>query len=594
MEGGVTLRAGVCGETAYLPRRNRSRTHGRRVTAHQDSRAAWWAVRLRSALAAAPDLLLHPSPPGERPWKLLAPVLALAFVARAAVALSGDFVLHPDEVMQYLEPAHRLVFGNGVTYWEYFYGARSWLVPGLVAAVLKLFDALGLGQPAWYVGGVELVFCAISVLIPAGMYFFARWHFGETTARVALVMGAFWYELVGFAHKPMTEFVATALLLSVLALSVRPDPDRPRVALTAAALVVLAAAIRVQYAPLALLVLGLVFWRTTKKLQLALTAALVLLAVGVLDAMTWGGGLFHSYVTYARLNLALDELIAGASPAWEYLYWLVPASAGLAALCMLAASMNLRRYALLLLLVFLVLLVHSTQSLKAYRFIFAVIPLYLMVGADVLARLASRARAGGRRPLPFRAAAVVLASAFAVVSAAGILNALPHQASVYLSASGTTGRVAFLRAQDPVFAVYRHLAESPAVSGVWHEDRAYYDTPGYYHLHRAIPLYDAYAGRRLFVDDQEIDMEMITASVSHVVTAEPTTRLPGYSVERTFGDIRILRRDGGEAGVRRWREYTPTIDDGVFTAVMRRLYPEAPAPPPNSGIRFVDENPEAP
>ena len=78
-----------------------------------------------------------------------------------AIALSGDFVLHPDEIMQYLEPAHRLVFGNGVTYWEYFYGARSWLVPGLVAGVLKLFDIVGLGQPAWYVGGVKLVFCAI-------------------------------------------------------------------------------------------------------------------------------------------------------------------------------------------------------------------------------------------------------------------------------------------------------------------------------------------------------------------------------------------------------------------------------------------------
>ena len=62
--------------------------------------------------------LLHPPAPGERPWKYLLPVLALAFVARAAIALSGDFVLHPDEIIQYLEPAHRLVFGNGVIYWE--------------------------------------------------------------------------------------------------------------------------------------------------------------------------------------------------------------------------------------------------------------------------------------------------------------------------------------------------------------------------------------------------------------------------------------------------------------------------------------------
>ena len=52
--------------------------------------------------------LLHPPAPCEQPWKYLLPVLALAFAARAAIALSGDFVLHPDEIVQYLEPAHRL------------------------------------------------------------------------------------------------------------------------------------------------------------------------------------------------------------------------------------------------------------------------------------------------------------------------------------------------------------------------------------------------------------------------------------------------------------------------------------------------------
>ena len=167
---------------------------------------------------AALESLLHPQPYAERPWRLLPPVLALAFAVRAAVALAGDFVLHPDEIMQYLEPAHRLAFGNGVVYWEYFYGARSWLVPGAVAGVLKLFDAVGLGQPWWYVDGVKLVFCALSLAIPVGMYGFARRHFGEAAARVALVAGAFWYELAGFAHKPLTEFVAAAPLVGLLAL----------------------------------------------------------------------------------------------------------------------------------------------------------------------------------------------------------------------------------------------------------------------------------------------------------------------------------------------------------------------------------------
>ena len=171
--------------------------------------------------------LLHPREPGERPWKYLLPVLALAFVARAAIALSGDFVLHPDEIMQYLEPAHRLVFGNGVIYWEFFYGARSWLVPGLVAGVLALCEAAGLGQPfgTW---GASSCCSARSHCWFRPMYWFARQHFGEAATRVRADGGAFWYELAGFAHKPMTEFVAAALLVRCWRCACgRAPADRP-------------------------------------------------------------------------------------------------------------------------------------------------------------------------------------------------------------------------------------------------------------------------------------------------------------------------------------------------------------------------------
>ena len=567
-----------------MSKRNRSQAHGRGAAARQEKRkqALPWSVRLRSMS----DLLLHPVSPEERPWKFLLSVLALAFVARAAIALSGDFVLHPDEIMQYLEPAHRLVFGNGVTYWEYFYGARSWLVPGLVAGVLKLFDIVGLGQPAWYVGGVKLIFCAISLLIPAGMYFFARWHFGETVARVALLMGAFWYELVGFAHKPMTEFVATALLVSLLALCVRPAPDRLRVVLTAAVLAVLVAAIRVQYAPLALLVLGLFFLRTEKKMQLALAAVTIFVAVGIFDAITWDGGLFHSYIVNIRVNLALGDLRAGESPAWQFLYWLLIANMGLVALCVLALP-DLRRYGFLLALIALTLLIHSTQSHKEYRFIFVVIPLWLLISADFVVWFASRASAGRSRML-LGPTSLVLAASFAAVSLAGILNALPYQDRVYKAYSRETGIVSFLRNQDPIFAAYRYLASAPGVAAVWQVDRPYFNLPGYYYLHREIPFYDANTGHLIFEDPKKIEVEEIVASVSHIVSADPATSIPGYSVEKTFGAVRILSRDTDEPAIRPWQGYAPTITDGTLTKLMRKLYLDAPTPPINSGIRFVD------
>ena len=119
-------------------------------------------------------------------------MLAAAFLARAAVALSGDFLLHPDEVMQYLEPAHYAVFGSGVLYWEYVHGARAWLIPGFVAGFLLALDAVGLGRPGIYVAAVKLGFCLISLLLPWAMYRFTQRAADERAARLALLLGCFW------------------------------------------------------------------------------------------------------------------------------------------------------------------------------------------------------------------------------------------------------------------------------------------------------------------------------------------------------------------------------------------------------------------
>ena len=529
------------------------------------------------------DALIHSREPNEPRWELLPLVLALAFAVRAAVALAGDFVLHPDEIMQYLEPAHRLAFGNGVVYWEYYYGARSWLVPGAVGGALRLFDALGLGEPFWYVGGVKLLFCAVSLAIPAGMYCFARRHFGETAARLALLAGAFWYELAGFAHKPLTEFVATAPLLGLLALAAGPKPDRPRVVWQAAGLAVLVAAIRLQYAPVAVVVLGVVFLRTRLKVLLALATAIALCTVGIFDAVAWGGGLFHSYATNVHFNLILGEMRTAESPAYQFLWWLTLAGGGLSVLCAAAALRWPARYGLLLGLIALVLLAHSLQAHKEYRFIFAVIPLWLLIGADLAARAAAWVAA--RLPVHAgvrRSAATAAGALVAAVSLAGILNALPAQGRVYQAWSQETGITGFLRGQDPIFAAYRYLAGAPGVEGVWQVDRPYYNTPGYYYLHRTIPFYDAFTGGAI-----NRDLTTVAASVSHLVAADPALAVPGYSLEHEFGAVRILRRDAGEPPVRRWQEYAPVIADELVHGIMRQVDPDAPAPPTNAGIRFA-------
>ena len=529
------------------------------------------------------DGLLHTQGDAGRTWRLLPPMLALAFAVRAAIALAGDFVLHPDEIMQYLEPAHRLAFGNGIVYWEYFYGARSWLVPGAVAGVLRLFDAFGLGQPWWYVDGVKLAFCALSLAIPAGMYQFARRHFGEASARIALVAGAFWYELAALAHKPLTEFVAAAPLAGLLALCVHPEPDRPRVCWQAAVLAVLASAIRLQYAPVALLLLGIAFLRTRLKLLLAASAAVAFAAVGVFDGLVWDGGLFHSYVTNVRFNLILGDLRSGESPAHQFLWWLTVAGGGLSLLCLAGAWHAPKRYGLLLALIVVVVLAHSLQSHKEYRFIFVVTPLWLLIGADlavrVQRRLATRTATG---PLALPWAIGAAATLFAAVSAMGVLNALPYQARVYQAWSRETGVTGFLRAQDPIFSAYRYLARSPDVAAVWQVDRPYFNLPGYYYLHRPIPFYDAFTGRAVAGS-----LAALSASVSHLVSADPELTVAGFSPDRDFGGVRVLRRDAAEPMVRQWQDHAPVIVDDLTQRIMRQVDGRAPTPPSDAGIRFA-------
>ena len=566
------------GKTGKARRGSRPRRHSRPSVALREPRERGWA-RLRSALNAAPGVLLHPQTPDAPVWKFLWPMLAVAFAVRAAIALSGDFILHPDEIMQYLEPAHDAVFGNGVVYWEIFYGARSWLVPGLVAGVLELLDVAGLGHPRWYVGGVELTFCAVSLLIPAGMYFFARRHLDETAARVALIAGALWYELVGFAHKPMTEFVAAALLTVLLALCVRPSPNRPGVVWPVAFFAVLAAAVRIQYAPLALALLGLFLLRAGKgaKAQLALAAGVFFLAVGVFDAVTRDAGLFHSFRSYLAFNLTVDREAAGAArPVHEYFWWLLFTGGGLSALGIAAALRDPRRYGFLLLLIALLLFTHSAQAHKDYRYVFAFMPLWLLVGTGVVAQLAART---GRPIQVYGLAGAV----FATISLAGILNALPFQQKVYDSTYA--GTIKFIRGQDPIFAAYRYLASAPGVAGVWQVDRVYANTPGYYHLHRKVPFYDSRTGRG---NDLHKDAEALRTSVSHLVSQDPNLAVSGYVTEKAFGNVRILRREDNRSPVRRWQGFNPTITDNMFdTRFGNRIYPDAAPPPANNNIRFV-------
>ena len=421
--------------------------------------------------------------------------------------------------MQYLESAHAVVFGSGITHWEFFFGGRSWLLPGLVASVLWLCKLVGLGDPTYYIPAVKLLFCGISLLIPASLYFIGRRLFGESTGRVALVLGAFWYELVGFAHKPMTEFLATGVLLAMVAIALRPpSPRRTGIVGALAGLVV---AVRFQYVCAAAILPLRDLIRGNGRARFATLASglAVVLAAGFFEYLTWGE-FFRSYWVNFRFNMLLDSQRINEPSQFQYLVQLAVASGG-TLLVAVAASADIRKRLLPFSLAVAVLLPHMLQAHHEYRYVFAVVPLWLLLFADVLAR--------GWRPSSHAPQAVVSAKpnrrimigvAYAgLVSVLGILNALPSQKllTIYTADTQQSVRVNFIRNQDPIFSLYRSLSQSPSVCGVLDITRPYHDSPGYYYLHKRIPFYTLQTAPSVF---HVFDSHQY---VSHIVSSSPVT-----------------------------------------------------------------------
>ena len=74
-------------------------------------------------------------------------IFAVSLLVRIYASCTSIAQIYPDEIFQTLEPAHKLVFGRGITYWEFKVGARSWFFPGILAGAYKILDIIGVEDP---------------------------------------------------------------------------------------------------------------------------------------------------------------------------------------------------------------------------------------------------------------------------------------------------------------------------------------------------------------------------------------------------------------------------------------------------------------
>jgi hypothetical protein len=250
---------------------------------------------------------------------VLAVVLPLAFVIRVAVAVSFPNVIAYDEVFQFLEQAHRLVFGQGIVPWEFQVGLRSWLIPLLMAGPMELAHICVSSPLAGLIFiRVLLVLASLPIVWCA-----TKWgekFYGRRGAWIAGLLTAGWPDLWVMAPHPLEEVLGADLLLPAIFLVESAPARLSKVALTGFLLGV-CFVLRLQLAP-AIAIAGIALCRRDAALWRAglLAGAVPVVLSGVLDWITWGEP-FRSYYLNIYLNVFLGVAAKefGASPPTFYL-----------------------------------------------------------------------------------------------------------------------------------------------------------------------------------------------------------------------------------------------------------------------------------
>jgi len=411
-------------------------------------------------------------------WALGA-ALAIAALARLWLTFVDDGIFWPDEIFQSIEPAHQRAFGYGLLPWEYTAGGRSWLLPMLLAPLLRLGAALGGGRPRVYLVLVRLVFVGVSVATAYGAYLMAtKLRVAPLRASVAAALFALLPPAVLLAPRALSENAVALPIVLGLALLCDETPSLAAVA-GAGLLLGVATILRIQNVlvcvPAVAWLLARRRWRQSAGLVAVLAACA--LADGALDRVTWGHW-FQSAFVYWHENMDRGRAnMMGRQPAAYYLTALW-SSAGPAApvLLALAAVGSVRPRARGIAAIAAVYLVgYSLVGHKELRYSLPAWPLLCALAAAGVDGLAERsARAG---------------SAAAAVALAASLVAVAHVPRLTFAEMGSGGGAA--RVVDHGGAYNRALAaahELPDLCGLaLPTDRT--ESGGMSWLHRRVRVY---------------------------------------------------------------------------------------------------------
>jgi GPI mannosyltransferase 3 len=451
----------------------------------------------------------------NKPWFGLTLLIVLGALLRLWYLYTVDTINFPDEIFQVYEQALRITKGYGIIPWEYQYGARSWILPGFIALILKTAFALGLHTPSGYLLFCKIILSGISlVLIPAS-YLISRIFFkNHLVALLTAFSIAVWYELVYFASRPLSEVLVTTLLFALFAWSLYAKRTWHYVLIGLGA--GLSILLRYHYG-FVLAGLTLVWWLTVGLKNkgyyvvwgiLGFLVGLVL--GGLIDHLTWGQW-FGSIFVHTKLHIGNDfGSEFGSKPVWWYLLALVVASSGL-----WLFSLQVKPRFLLAPLV-LILAIYSFVPHKEYRYAFFCIPYLLVMVTPSLVRFLKGIF--GKRAIP---AYLLVVSVFSVL---GMGGQLWNQNDAYPQPPNQSSQK---------LAAYTYLSRQADICGVYDATSSWVLTGGYTYIAKDIPMY----ARDFPPLKEEFVNYIVTGAKSHEA-------LVGYQRVFTNSSYSILKREG--------------------------------------------------
>ena len=307
-------------------------------------------------------------------WGLFA-----AAVALRVTAFNSFSAHHPDELFQYLEQTHRLVFGYGLIPWEYKEFIRSWLIPLMLVPPMQLGEWLDPGGSLYLVLPRAMI-AALNFVPVIAAWFIGR-RFSLQHAIVGMAVVGLWVESVHFSVQTLSESLAVAAFFAAAALL--HDGARTRSIVAAGALLALGGLFRFQYGP-AFAVFGAMMagrdWRIWKALiigglPVVIAGGLVDVAMGLVP-YEW---IYNNY----RTNIAEGKMqfIAGEGNPLTYfaellLFWqfaILP--------ILLLALAGWRKHRALAVAALVNLLLHQLIQHKEYRYIWLSIQIILLFAA---------------------------------------------------------------------------------------------------------------------------------------------------------------------------------------------------------------------